>query len=240
MSNHIQLNSDFITTIEEVKFLFKITGFFANLIDRNERQGIFRTINSTKSVEIGRLQRELILLDEQIGYYYPYPRHERLRRHEEPRLRSEIWKWLSYDKIEEIIPIYDDYIALATQGWIIQPHHIPNIIDLICVPKSSNGLDIENHEFGYHFHYGKIQKDKLIRSDLLLTFKPTPEAGEQNPNYPHLYAESHGSGYRLNMEVIGNNKRKPIYLVCQQELTKKNRRDFKTPGSKSSVFYRNT
>ncbi len=152
------------------------------------------------------------------------------------------WLWLTYDLELDIIPIYSDGVALTTTGLIARPSEIPNIVQLIIsVPgNTSNGLDVEDHRFGYHFHFGNISGSKLHRTDLLLTFNPADHDanGDPKPNIA-LYSEKHGSGrYKsINEQTIGDNRRRPIYAVCHSEMVRKGVKTFLRPSLKSKVFF---
>jgi hypothetical protein len=147
------------------------------------------------------------------------------------------WYWLTYDNNIEVIPIYDDGVALVKKELILPTSEISFLLKYVVVPGTKNGLDIDNHGFGYHFHYGKVRGHRLIRYDLMLTFYPTDTYPPLSQNITPLYAEKHGGYKSIDISTIGNNKRRPIYNVCESEMTKKQIVNFKPPGRGAMVFY---
>lgn len=160
----------------------------------------------------------------------------------EPIFRGENvedWLWLTYDQDFDIIPIYGDGVAVSQTNFIVRPREIPNIVSLIVVDKKT-GMDLDQHGFGYHFHFGHIRRNKLNRTDLLLTFDPADadSSGNPVPTAP-LHAEKHGKGRYtpINISTIGVSKRRPIYHVCHNEMVKKGIGHFRKPSTGSSVFF---
>lgn len=148
--------------------------------------------------------------------------------------------WLVCEEDIEIIPIYKEAISLSALRAIVKPAEIHYLLRYIKIPSTKNGAEIENHNFGYHFHYGKVKSGRLIRSDLLLTFNSNSKQDDQSENdYPTLYSESHGEGHsiHLDVETIGLNKRRPIYSVCCDEAKKRGFANFKLSRKDSKVFY---
>ena len=149
------------------------------------------------------------------------------------------WKWLTYDENVDVIPIYDDAVSVTATRLIAKPSEIPNVLRLVIgVPGTANGVDVENHNFGYHFHYGRVKRDKFHRTNLLLTFNPL----DHNPNSSPkpkitLYSEKHGSGDPIDVQTIGNNKRRPIYDVCYSEMVSRGLNSFRKPTKKCTTFY---
>lgn len=148
-----------------------------------------------------------------------------------------------YSEVVELAPIYTEAISLEVHKPIINVTQIPGLLYLLRIPGHHEGVDIENHGFGYHFHYGKLKSDTLIRINLLLTFDPsTPPAqqkktsqGNQVPMYFEYHAE--GKNKSIDAESIGTNKRRPIYLVCLEIGQKRGLGNFKRPASGSGVFF---
>jgi len=143
----------------------------------------------------------------------------------------------------EVFPIYKDAVALECHRPIVLPSQIPGLLYLLEIPGCSEGLDVEHHGFGYHFHYGKVKSQSIVRTNLLLTFNPQdqalPKPKKAPVRKPSLYSEQHAEGKTksINFEAIGANKRLPIYLVCLSVTEKKAVKDFKVPGSKATVFH---
>jgi hypothetical protein len=112
------------------------------------------------------------------------------------------------------------------------------------IPKSREGIDVENHNFGYHFHYGKIKSNELVRSNILLTFNPSYDL-PKTKSKPKievkraLYSEYHGEGHTKHIDVatIGDNKRLPIYLVCLDAAQKRGFENFKRLKAEAQIFY---
>jgi hypothetical protein len=104
-------------------------------------------------------------------------------------------------------------------------------------------MDIENHGFGYHFHYGKVKAESVVRTNLLLTFDPATSGAKRSRSAnrlgPPLLGEYHAEGKNKNisMETIGLNKRLPIYSVCLLAGEKRGFANFKRPRSEAVVFH---
>lgn len=148
-----------------------------------------------------------------------------------------------YSEVVEIISIYRDAISLERRRPVVKPSEIPSLLFLLRIPKCDDGLDLENHGFGYHFHYGKVdRKSRTVdRTNLLLTFDPKNELPKRraNASRPALYAEYHADGKckRIDAETIGSNKRYPIYLVCLDKGEKRGLEHFKRPSKGCAIFY---
>lgn len=144
----------------------------------------------------------------------------------------------------EVIPVYKDVISLERIQPLVEPSKIPTLLYLLSIPRHSEGLDIENHGHGYHFHYGKVKSNSIERTNLLLTFDPAEKPKVTNDigteSNPCLFAESHAEGKttKIRIETIGLNKRIPIYSVCLVAGKKRGYSNFKRPGSASSEFYK--
>ena len=147
------------------------------------------------------------------------------------------WYWLTYDKTLEVIPIYEDGIALVQKELILPTNEISYLLSYIVIPGTKNGVDIDNHNHGYHFHYGKVTKNRLKRYDLLLSFNPSDKYPPTPPKTTPLYSEKHGGYKPIDVSTIGNNKRRPIYTVCESVMAKRGITNFKQPGSSALVFY---
>ncbi|HDK6649101.1 TPA: hypothetical protein MXC98_000050 [Klebsiella variicola] len=142
-----------------------------------------------------------------------------------------------YHDIIDIIPIYKDAILLEDHKPLVPQEAIPNICHLLKIPGTKEGVEVENHNFGYHFHYCKVKKRTIERTNLLLTFDPTFKKTNKKPR-PDLFGEYHAEGKNMiiDMETIGGNKRYPIYLVCHDAGQKKGLSNFKAPSNKSKLF----
>ena len=132
-------------------------------------------------------------------------------------------------------------MSLVQKNLILPPSEISYLLRFIGIPKSNNGVDIENHSFGYHFHFGRIKNHKLDRTNLLLTFNPSDQypflVNRNKQNIP-LLAEAHARYKKIDIATIGNNKRKPIYNVCESEIPKRGIGNFKQPAKKAQLFYK--
>jgi len=146
---------------------------------------------------------------------------------------SDDWIWLTYIVDHDVIPIYGGGITVSSRQLIATPKDIPYLVRFLTATGTNNGLDVDNHNFGYHFQFGNVRRIKLHRTNLLLTFKPTDPYGQSVP----LHAEKHGTYTPIHVATIGSNKRRPIYDVCHTEMTKKGIANFKTPANGSSIFY---
>lgn len=143
-----------------------------------------------------------------------------------------------FHEIVEVFPIYKDALALECHRPIVAPSQIPGLLSLLKIPGFKEGLDVENHGFGYHFHYGKVKSQLIVRTSLLLTFHPQDHALPE-PKKPSLYGEQHAEGKSqpINVEAIGLNKRLPIYWICWSATQTRSLKDFKVPGNKATVFH---
>lgn len=144
--------------------------------------------------------------------------------------------WLECEEELEVIPIYQEAIVVSALRYIIDPTKIPLLFKAIKIPELKNdGIDIENHKYGYHFHYGKVKSNKLKRSNLLFTFNPN----ETSKDKPPLYSEYHGEAHSVSITVdtIGENKRRPIYSVCHEIANKRGICNFKRLDKEACVFY---
>ncbi|MFQ2198094.1 hypothetical protein ACK33S_09120 [Aeromonas hydrophila] len=131
-------------------------------------------------------------------------------------------------------PIYSDVILLEKQSILVSPNNIMNLQYLLKIPNTQNGVDVENHNFGYHFHYGKVKSNTIKRTNILFTFNPI-----NKPDDMPLYYEYHASGKNIDIcvETIGDNKRHPIYLTCKEKGQEIGFENFKRPAAKSDIFY---
>ena len=146
--------------------------------------------------------------------------------------------WLFYLEEFKVIPVYDDAVALMRQRPLVEPQEVENILRFISVPGSKYGVDdVENHGFGYHFHFGKVKSNALKRFNVVLTFdhrQPVPTT-----SHDPLFAEEHGSGSynHIDIATVGQNIRYPIYKICEQEMQNIGRQNFKRPAAKAARFY---
>lgn len=162
-------------------------------------------------------------------YQQNYPDRSPLFEHEDE-------SWLVCEEDLEIIPLYKEAISLSASRYIIKPEQIRNLLRFVGIPTTKSGVDIENHNFGYHFHYGKVKSGRLIRSNILFTFNPNDEVAKQRPL---LYSEYHAEGHSVHIDVdtIGDNKRRPVYLVCCDEASKRGIKNFKRLKKEARIFY---
>ena len=143
-----------------------------------------------------------------------------------------------FHDVVAVMPTFKHAIVLECHRPLVQSSEIPFLLYLLKLPKCAEGLDVENHGFGYHFHYGKVKADVVVRSNLLLTFDPAASLSESG-KAPPLFGEYHAEGKnkRINMEAIGPNKRLPIYAVCLHAGKNRGLGNFKYPSGKAVVFH---
>lgn len=149
--------------------------------------------------------------------------------------------WLYYDEVQEVIPIYNEAIAIAATRLIVAPSLVPKLLAFMGISGTNTGIDVENHEGkGYHFHYGKVKRDALERYNVLLTFNKSDVDQHKNPisNIP-LHVEPHASGkcVHIDASTIGHNRRLPIYLVCLNAIKSRGLENFLMPSKTSFKFY---
>lgn len=149
--------------------------------------------------------------------------------------------WLYYEEEQEVVPIYDEALALVLRKLIVPRSEIPHLLKFMGLPGGRTGVDVENHDGkGYHFHYGKVKSKSLRRFDVLLTFnkQDVGQDREPIPNIP-LHIDSHASGKctHIDAATIGHNRRRPIYLVCVEAMKSRGLANFLIPSSTSWQFY---
>jgi hypothetical protein len=144
----------------------------------------------------------------------------------------------------EVIPIYKEAVVLEHVKPLVRASEIPTLLYLLGIPSKREGLDIENHNFGFHFHYGKVKSNSIVRTNLLLTFdpilEPTISKTLKEKVEPPLFGEYHAEGKtkKIWIETIGTNKRKPIYLVCCNAAKNRGYENFKRPGASAQIFHK--
>lgn len=149
--------------------------------------------------------------------------------------------WLYYEDEEDVIPVYDEAVALVVRKFIVPASEIPYVLRYMGISGTKSGIDVDNHDGkGYHFHYGKVKNDSLKRFDVLLTFDKRSVGQDKQPipDIP-LHIESHGTGKYVHIDAstIGHNRRLPIYLVCVNAMNSRGLENFLTPSSHSWQFY---
>jgi hypothetical protein len=146
--------------------------------------------------------------------------------------------WLNYYDEVRIIPIYNEAIALMRMKPLFRQEEVQNIVRFISVPGSMSAVDDpEEHGHGHHFHYGKTKKNRLIRYNVVLTFDRRKPAPQQS--HDPLFSEEHGSGryQHVDVSLIGQNVRYPVYKICEAEMKRIGRDKFKVPANKAQLFY---
>ena len=148
--------------------------------------------------------------------------------------------WLFYDEEHEVIPIYSEGISVVSQEYILPPSEIPFLLDFMRVSGTKNAVEVENHGKGYHFHYGKIRGSALRRYDVVLTFdKQKSSCDLVGSSGTPLFSEAHSSRKypHIDISTVGNNKRRPIYLVCADALESRGLENFRQPAFDARQFY---
>lgn len=184
-------------------------------------------------IDIIQARELLISLDNEVK------RHDaRIEQQDAPTSKLNIDEFLICEEDIKIIPLYNEAISLSALRYIVEPEEVIHLIRFIGLPKGNTGIHIENHNFGYHFHYGKIKSGKLKRTNLLLTFDPRSDDLSLKPKSP-LYYEYHAEGHSTHIDIgtIGANKRKPIYHVCYDEAFKRGIKNFKRLNKHAGIFY---
>ena len=77
-----------------------------------------------------------------------------------------------------VMPLFNHAVVLECHRPLVKPSEIPSLLYTLKIPGYKEGLEVENHQFCYHFHYGKIKSETVVRSNLLLTFDPTSNVTE--------------------------------------------------------------
>ena len=180
--------------------------------------------------------RDYILKLESIAQYV-YEQEPRNREYNNQKIKNNIQfdqELPVYNEVLEILPIFDYAVVLECHKPLVSPTDIPCLLYIMKIPNFNDGLVIENHGFGYHFHYGKVKKELLIRTTLLLTFPPTNELKENT-----LYAEYHteSKAKKIDIHLMGQNRKRPISLVCLEAAQKRGFHKFKRPGKDAAIFY---
>jgi len=148
-----------------------------------------------------------------------------------------------FHDVVQVLPLFNHAVLLECHRPLVRPSEVQTLLYLLKIPSCGEGMDIENHGFGYHFHYGKVKAGTVARTNLLLTFDP-PNSGakrSRSPNHlgPPLLGEYHAEGKNktISMETIGHNKRLPIYSVCLLAGEKRGFANFKQPKNEAVVFH---
>ena len=142
--------------------------------------------------------------------------------------------------VEEVYPIFNSAVSLEKYLSIIKPESVPHLCSFLKIIETSKnrGVELENHGdgFGYHFHYGRISKNKLERSNILLTYHPLDSVEGKDPD---MFAEYHGNNteHRWNIDTIFHNKRLPIYSVCLPPSKKRGIKHFKRKSADAKLFF---
>lgn len=145
--------------------------------------------------------------------------------------------------VMQVLPLFNHAVLLECHRPLVQPSEVPALLYLLKIPSCGEGLDIENHSFGYHFHYGKVKAETVVRTNLLLTFDPVTSGTKRSRSAsrlgPPLLGEYHAEGKSktVNMETIGHNKRLPTYSVCLLAGEKRSFANFKRPRSEAVLFH---
>lgn len=201
-----------------------------------------RLVKETLSVEECR---ELILGMERQAEQIDLERFPLVSNHPEITRRILQWKFPFFHDIEEEYFVEGLNFFLERHHSIVLPSEIPQLLLILNVPKCRDGMELEDHGYGYHFHFGKVSGHRIERTNLLLTFDDSGEEPAQvdsarnvTSNRP-LYGETHAEGKNLviHMDQIGMSKRPAIYGVCFKAAQHKGFNCFKRPGRKARVFY---
>jgi hypothetical protein len=226
MSRQIILQS----TLDVIDHVLLIISRYDNL---RARDYYYARLNRRGGVTLDHVRQRLYFLNEYLSHFEELE-FEKVFEGERPL------DWLFYEEHEEVIPVYNEALAIVSRRLIVAPSQIPNLIAFMGIPKTKTGIDVENHDGkGYHFHYGEVKRDKLKRYNVLLTFNKMDVNDQiQMPNIP-LYVEPHASGKCLDIDAstIGHNRRLPIYLVCQKAMSSRGIENFLVPSADSWVFY---
>lgn len=148
-----------------------------------------------------------------------------------------------FHDVVQVLPIFNHAIILECHRPLVRASEVPALLYLLRIPSCGEGMEVENHGFGYHFHYGKVKSETIARTNLLLTFDPASSGAKrtrsQNRMGPPLHGEYHAEGKNksINAETIGKNKRLPIYTVCLLTAEKRGFANFKRPRNEAFIFH---
>lgn len=197
------------------------------------RDGRYRPPEITTTSSLRTVRARLIELDRAIAEHS-------LQRQEIPWEEGDGFNWLFYEREIDIVPVYQEAVALVERLEIVEPNQVQNLLDFTRVAKSRTAIESDIHNKGFHFHYGEVKRDALVRYDVLLTFNKAnvDQDGAAISDAP-LYIEPHGRGryQHIDASTIGNNRRLPIYLICDKMMRKKGIRNFMLPSNDSWQFY---
>lgn len=131
-----------------------------------------------------------------------------------------------------------DYDAeLRFRAPTVNKETYPSIFRLIVsIPGDKGfGLERENHGFGYHIHYVRVQGAKSQRANAIFTFNPN----EPHVESPVLYWEPHHDKAQVKVNPAGfiERRRLSIYDVCTPFLSQVPINKFKELSKDSSIFY---
>jgi len=159
------------------------------------------------------------------------------RTNDTPVLGSETpddWRWLAYTLDMDVIPVHDHGLTVSTSKLIFRPEEVPNLVRFVTGKEPGDCIDLESHDFGYHFHFLNHTRRGYHKTDLLLTFDPADPASPDAP----LHAEKHREGNYAAVDIaaLSPEMRRSIYEACHAVMTRKGIRHFKRPAHTSRLF----
>jgi hypothetical protein len=96
---------------------------------------------------------------------------------------------------------------------------------LISVDGWDDGLDRENHQFGYHFHHLTMRRD-VVRTNVLLTFDPEEPVGPPDS----LFWERHGSYAPADPTRWSEKRILAVHSAARPSVFKPGKQYFRKPG----------
>lgn len=104
---------------------------------------------------------------------------------------------------------------------------------LISIAARNDGIDRENHGYGYHFHHVNTRRG-VVRTNVLLTFDPREQAGPPDT----LYWEFHGGYARANPASWAPRRCVAIHSAARPSIHNPGKPHFMRPGSGATVLCR--
>lgn len=141
------------------------------------------------------------------------------------------------DHLEGIRYGVDYNIEIRSRQRLITDENYPHLYKLIINigGESTNGLENENHGFGYHLHYVSLKKQRAERTNLIFTFNPY----EPEVRRPFLYSQHHHDSAHIQAtpDRFGTRRRMAIYDSCTSVLSNIPKSEFLRLGKKSELFF---
>lgn len=142
-----------------------------------------------------------------------------------------------FDRLEDIRYGLDYSAELHSRDRMVSEETYPCLYRyIVAIPGDKGfGLDRENHNFGYHIHYVRLNDKRTQRTNAIFMFNPKEPAIPK----PLLYWEPHheAAQVHINPGSFGERRKMSIYDTCTPFLSKVPKHEFKTPSNNAALFH---